>query len=439
MKTIRPVIVLFLIVASLHFNGCANNQSLLALPTVSPVPSSTSFLTSTPTLRPSPTPIPSTPTETLYERPASNGPALKAQAAKGIVVDGDLEDWSGFPCYALDQSEQVKYGVENWQGVQDLSGGFCLANDGQALYLSFQVTDDKIVQYFSNSDLWQGDYIEVWLDTDLAGDFNEASPNVDDFQLGISPGNFDDVPSTVIVWMPQDFPAERVKTVQYAFKRTENGYRGEVRIPWAFFGDVIQLEDRHLGINIAFSDNDQDVPKQETMIAIAPEAVLHWGDPTYWVNLYLADADFTMEPLPTFTIERLTLSLTGRELQVLSIFTGDPAQLNAHHLYVDLDQKSDTGFQVGEIGAEFMVENEGVFAYTGDGTSWSWRNVGKANKFAVVDNTASWTLDLNVIGMIGDQTATFVSQLVDKDWSPIAISKPLVVDLSLGKTFSTGE
>lgn len=450
------VIVLGLLIGFTFLVSACARQTPTPTPTPLPQPTNTPTPvppTNTPTPLPQPTAT-STPTSSPTpagppERPDTNGPDLEAFPAGDVTIDGELGEWDSFPCYTLDKAEQVKYGAENWEGPEDLSGGFCWANDGKALYLAFQVHDQTISQRFTNTDLWKGDYVEVWLDVDLLGDFDEATNNEDDFQLGFSPGNFEDVPPAVVLWVPEGFPREHLQAIEYAVKRTEDGYQGEVRIPWGFFGPALNLDARRLGAMVAFSDNDQKKPKQETMISIAPESVLHWGDPTYWVDLSLAEAEFTVEPLPTPTeapesvaspsITSLAVTLQNGTLQAHSAFTGDPNQYVAHHLYIDVDKNAGTGFQVGGIGAEYLLENDLIFHYTGDGTSWEWEEKGAVEDYAVQNNVASWTVAAEKVGLTENLAVAFVSQVLDTDWNPVATSPVLEADFTTETTFSIGE
>jgi hypothetical protein len=81
------------------------------------------------------------------------------------------------------------YGSENWSGEADLSAQYMLGWDEDALYLAARIFDDRYVQEAFEEDIYQGDSVEILLDTDVAGDFYLEALNGDDFQLGISPGN----------------------------------------------------------------------------------------------------------------------------------------------------------------------------------------------------------------------------------------------------------
>ena len=73
--------------------------------------------------------------------------------------------------------------------------------------------------------------------------------------------------------------------------------------------------------------------------------------------------------------------------------------------YIDTDNDASTGFDLGVIGADYLIEGNVVQRYTGTGGSWSWQVVEKAN---LKYNGSSVELSFNR-GAIGNpQSARFV-------------------------------
>ncbi len=247
----------------------------VSIVTVTPAPP-----TETPTPLPTPSSLPDT------RRPAENGLQMSALLlSTPPVIDGDLSDWSSFPCATLDQSEQIGYGdPAAWGGPQDLSGSFCWGWDEQALYLAFKAQDESL-RAFPTANLWENDYVEIWLDTNLAKDYDVAKNDADDFQFGFMPGNFADVLPGVEIFVPS-LSAEQKALVEAKFAQTADGYQGEAKIPFALFGEV-DLSQGAFGAVLSLSDNDSDHPAQEMMISTAPASIAAWGNPTSWTNLIL--------------------------------------------------------------------------------------------------------------------------------------------------------
>lgn len=236
-----------------------------------------------------PTATPTQPAPAELRRPAENGLDMTAQRLDSPpTLDGKLDEWSSFPCYTLDQKEQIAYGdPAAWGGAADLSGFLCWGWDDDALYLAVEVQDDAL-RIFSKGNFWENDYIELWVDANLAGDFDETKNNGDDFQFGFLPGNFSDIPARATVFVP-GVSTSKLKQIELAAAPIQGGYRAEMKIPWVVFGEHLDLANKRLGAALAFSDCDSEKPAQEMMISTAPKSLSQWGNPALWSNLELAE------------------------------------------------------------------------------------------------------------------------------------------------------
>jgi len=233
------------------------------------------------------------PLDQQRRRSNANTPDLTAaQVAQPVTIDGDLSEWKGLPCYDANRADQVSYGdPAQWSGAQDLSGRVCYAWDAQNLYVAFQVWDDQIVQVNSGSNLWQGDHVELWFDTQLQLDFDSDQPGEDDFQVGISPGDFKGVKPDFYIFTPPMAPGTPpawAGKVEFAVARTTDGYTGEVRLPAGVLRGLRLSPDNTIGVS--FEPSDTDTPgssTQEMMMSLAPKSSSQWGNPTNWNNLTL--------------------------------------------------------------------------------------------------------------------------------------------------------
>ncbi|HEX3054279.1 MAG TPA: endo alpha-1,4 polygalactosaminidase [Aggregatilineaceae bacterium] len=230
------------------------------------------------------------PPDEQRRRPNENGPDLQATHLEApLTMDGDLSEWGiNWPCVDVNQAEQIIYGdPATWTGPDDLSGHVCYAWDDNSLYIGFAIVDDVIVQSYSGGDLWRGDHVELWFDTQLQLDFDSDQNSDDDFQVGISPGDFDQVPPSLVIWTPARLP-DSYTSVEFAVRRTENGYSAEIRFPVEILSGL-RLAAEH-AIGASFDPSDTDTPggtDQETMLSTAHES--QWGVPTLWNNLILQD------------------------------------------------------------------------------------------------------------------------------------------------------
>ena len=57
---------------------------------------------------------------------------------------------------------------------------------------------------------------------------------------------------------------------------------------------------------------------------------------------------------------------------VVSFMTKTPEAANQAVIYIDTDSKTDSGFSIGNIGADYKYENGKFYLYVGDGTSQNW-------------------------------------------------------------------
>jgi hypothetical protein len=104
--------------------------------------------------------------------------------------------------------------------------------DREAFYIAVDVINDKLVQDKTAGDMWEGDHVELWLDVDCIGDWTEAVNSNDDFQIGLSPGNFADLPAEVFIWTPSLPDDIRYKDlIELKSQKKADGYIVEARIP----------------------------------------------------------------------------------------------------------------------------------------------------------------------------------------------------------------
>lgn len=242
-----------------------------------PSPSPTVESTSTPEASPFPTATPTRPPPTT--RSGANIEATYMENPPAL--DGNLGEW-GLQDYPV---RQVVYGAGARGGDDDLSATVMVGWDSANLYLGARVNDDRYVQEARGVNLFKGDSLEVLLDADLAGDFNAANLNADDYQLGISPGSpYPGESPEAYLWYPSSRQGSKPE-VRIASRAREGGYDVEVAIPWSLFGLSPENGDAY-GFAFSVSDNDQPGEQvQESMVSTISTRRL--ADPTTWGSLLL--------------------------------------------------------------------------------------------------------------------------------------------------------
>jgi hypothetical protein len=196
------------------------------------------------------------------------------------TIDGEFGEWTSFPYRA----DQIVHGSSRWTGATDASGTFAVAWDASYLYLAAHVTDDKYVQVATGDDIWMGDEVEIQLDAELPGDFYTAAMSPDDYQIGLSAGNFSSIGPQSYRWYPQAKDTS-LTTVTVVGKTTPQGYDLEARIPWTTFS-VTPVEGARYGFALSVSDNDTEgtVAQQSMVSSVATRKLLN---PTTWGTLAL--------------------------------------------------------------------------------------------------------------------------------------------------------
>ncbi len=210
------------------------------------------------------------------------GPGVAAiLQASPPIIDGDPGDWVGIWYTA----NYPTFGQGFFAGQKDLSAEFKLGWDAEYLYIGIQVRDSLFAQQATGSQIYRGDSLEIFLDSDLGGDFSSNVLSGDDFQFGFSPGNLrSTAQSEAFIWAPK-YVLGNFESGLSMGRLTEDGYFMEAAIPWAVM-DIDAHEGKHFGFLLSISDNDTlSENAQHSVVSFSPERLLH--DPTTWKDLIL--------------------------------------------------------------------------------------------------------------------------------------------------------
>lgn len=230
------------------------------------------------------TPLPPSPNATTNAPARTNGAVLSALRRNTPPnIDGNQDDWPASLPYAIDQ---IVFGEASWQGTGDQRGSFNAMWDEANLYLYVVVNDDAHVQTDAGVTLYRGDSLELQFDADLAGDFDVATLNGDDYQLGFSPGSSRQSPENYF-WNPSERRGQPTGILLSTRAAGDSGgYIAEIAIPWQLFG-VSPAVGRRYGFALNSSDNDSPgTQEQQSMLSSVTTRRLL--DPTTWGTLELA-------------------------------------------------------------------------------------------------------------------------------------------------------
>lgn len=154
-------------------------------------------------------------------------------------LDGDFSKWGNGPLYRLDEHAQALTGAKLWKGPQQLSARVALAWDDNFLYVGVDVTNPELTQPFFARGIQNGDTFSLNLETGFRKNFYAIEPTGDEYTLYFSPGDFADVKPSIFsdedYLPPRPQPHNYVQEIFTAWKKTANGYSGDIAIPVTFF------------------------------------------------------------------------------------------------------------------------------------------------------------------------------------------------------------
>lgn len=327
----------FAVLPTSSFSTAAPNPNDAGIPTTK-FPTSTLSPSTTATLSPT-TAVPPTVTTAPTKTPISYaGPAARTGMSIAAnymqhepAIDGNFDEWNleRYPVM------NVVYGASNWSGEADLSGNIMVGWDENNLYIAGRVKDDTYAQNATGENIFQGDSVEVLLDTNVPADYYLNSLSQDDYQLGISPGTptLNTNPEAYL-WYPSALAGTRTK-VKASAVAVDGGYRLEMKIPWNTFG-VIPAKGEHFGFAFSISDNDKPGKNiQQTVVSnIIPRV---FTDPTTWGDLKLIGQAEGTAPTSTTPLTRTGTSITATYLSA-------PALIDAN-----LDQWTLTEYPINHV------------------------------------------------------------------------------------------
>jgi hypothetical protein len=215
-------------------------------------------------------------------RQNTGDPITLRRALHPPAIDGKLTEWDGATPFTPTHSILP----EGWSGPADLSALFHATYDDSAFYLAVVVTDDLHVQNAQTRgiDLWKGDDVELWFDQQLNEDFDAGEGDADDWQVGLSAGDFAKLGPEAFIFRPPDHAVTGIQVA--AQPRTDNGgYVLEVAIPWAALGGFQPHAGQAIGFAASVGDNDNlGTAQQEGMLSTARH--LQWNHPPTFGNLF---------------------------------------------------------------------------------------------------------------------------------------------------------
>lgn len=178
-----------------------------------------------------------------------------------ITIDGSVADWEGIGTDIVIDGSSLATGDEiaasSYQNVFHVKTAK-IAHSDTGIYFAFDLFDNRL-DFKTINDFWTGDVVEIFLSTYLESpnaDFMLYKEESDVFQLALAP--------TWSYWFPQNRTNSRIHEnrdeVDVAIITTDEGWAGEVFIPFTLIPDVETMIQQGEGVAIAivFADSERD-------------------------------------------------------------------------------------------------------------------------------------------------------------------------------------
>lgn len=170
-------------------------------------------------------------------------------------LDGDFGKWEKGSIYHLNEGAQVMRGEKLWRGPHDLSARVAFAWDASFLYVGVNITDPGFYQPFFGRGIQNGDTFLLKMETGFRKNFLATQPTGDEYALYFSPGDFAEVKPSIFsdedYLPPRTSPHKYMQEIYTAWKKTPQGYSGDIAIPVTFFDSGKFAQGYELGMGFS--------------------------------------------------------------------------------------------------------------------------------------------------------------------------------------------
>ncbi len=180
-------------------------------------------------------------------------------------LDGDFGKWESAQLRSVSQKSQIMRGADYWKGPDDFSARAAVAWDKDFLYVGVDVLDRELYQPFTGRGIEDGDVFILTLQTAFRKNYSGTRPTGDEFRFFLSPGNFAGTPSNLFSYEdylpPRNRPQDHANSIQTAWRKTAQGYSGDIAIPASYFDAGVLKEGYEIGLGFAVQ-NVASVPSR---------------------------------------------------------------------------------------------------------------------------------------------------------------------------------
>jgi hypothetical protein len=221
---------------------------------------------------------------------------LIPKATKPIVMDGKLTGWDG----AFVTPVHVGH-----PDFANRGGQFLYLWDDQNLYIGLRCLDRKPAHIGPDSQIWNGDAVEFYLDTRRGDKLGGAAFGPGTLHMFYTPFTKSDVKPRFQVRDLPAFKDFKLEGAEVAGAKTPWGYTAEFKLPWKNFPEFAAKAGEVIGIECELCSSDGGPRSDRTFVYSSPAAV---GSPSAFGRVQLVDR-----------IDAKALKPLGRALLPLSL------------------------------------------------------------------------------------------------------------------------
>jgi len=118
------------------------------------------------------------------------------------------------------------------------------------------------------------------------------------------------------------------------------------------------------------------------------------------------------------------ISLTAEDVETslqISLSTREVPTIDDHYT-IYIDNKNSTGFAYFDINAAYMIQDDGLYQYTGTGTDWSWAWVQGLTNLAPTENTIQYQIETLLLSLNNGDSYFLLGVTADVGWNTADIS-----------------
>jgi len=212
---------------------------------------------------------------------------LITKAQKPFKLDGKLDEWEG----AFVTPVHVGH-----PDFANRGGEFLYLWDDDSLYIGLRCLDQKPAHVGADTQLWNGDAVEFYLDTRRGDKLSAAPFGPGTMHLFYTPFTKTEIQPRIAIRDMPAFKDFKLQGAEVAADKTPWGWTAEFKLPWKNFPDFKAKAGEIIGIECELCSGDGGPRVDRTFVYAGPAVV---GSPSAFGRVQLVDklAADSLKPL----------------------------------------------------------------------------------------------------------------------------------------------